>query len=252
MTTHLVIPDQHAHPEHDNNRADWLGEYMAVLQPDVVINIGDAIDFPSLCSYDKGKRSFHNKRYADDIHAHLDFQTRLWAPLKRRKKRMPITYFFEGNHEDRLRRAIELHPELDGALSYDHLELGRWYDSITLYEGATPGVKSINGVAYAHYFVSGVMGQPIGGIHHAASLLAKHYVSCTCGHSHLADFAIRTNADNVKMMGLVAGCYIDKPHSYAGVCNHLWNPGIVVKRNVENGHYDPEFISLDTLRKEYG
>jgi hypothetical protein len=53
-------------------------------------------------------------------------------------------------------------------------------------------------------------------------------------------------------MGMVVGCYIDKPHSYAGICNHLWNPGVVVKRNVENGHYDPQFVSLSTLRKEYG
>lgn len=26
---HLVIPDSHAHPDYNNNRADWLGELIA-------------------------------------------------------------------------------------------------------------------------------------------------------------------------------------------------------------------------------
>ena len=204
MSTHLIIPDQHAHPEHDNDRADWLGQFMAVLQPDVVINIGDACDFPSLCSYDKGKRSFHNKRYMDDIDAHLDFQDRLWSPLRRRKQKLPDTWFFEGYHEERLRRAIDLHPELEGAISYDHLELDKYYDNVVLYNGGTPGVATIDGVAYAHYFVSGIMGRPIGGEHHAHSLLQKHYTSCTAGHSHLMDYTVRTRSDGRKIMCLVA------------------------------------------------
>ena len=113
MTTHIVIPDCHAHPEHSNERADWLGSLIVDIKPDVVINLGDACDFPSLCSYDKGKRSFHNKRYMDDIKCHLEFQDRLWARSKRQKKKRPATYFFEGNHEHRLHKTMELHPELE-------------------------------------------------------------------------------------------------------------------------------------------
>ncbi len=251
MTTHLIIPDCHAHPEHNNERADWLGSLIVDVKPDVVINLGDACDFPSLCSYDKGKRSFHNKRYMDDIQCHLEFQDRLWLRSKRQKKRRPDTYFFEGNHEERVRRAIDLHPELEGAISYDHLELDKWYDNVVYYNGGTPGVRIIDGVAYAHYFISGLMGKPIGGIHHAHSLLQKHHTSCTCGHSHLMDYHVSTRTGGLKLMGLVAGCYIDKPHGYAGVCNDLWWPGVVIKRNVYEGQYDPQFISLATLRKEY-
>ncbi len=252
MTTHLIIPDQHAHPEHDNNRADWLGCLIAEVKPEVVINLGDACDFPSLCSYDKGKRSFQNKSYVNDIQSHLDFQDRLWARSRRQKQKRPTTYFFEGNHEERVRRAIDLHPELDGAISYDHLELDRYYHNVVYYDGGTPGVQIIDGVAYAHYFISGAMGKPIGGEHHAYTLMQKHYTSSTCGHSHLLDWSVRTRNDGLKMMGMVAGCYIDKPHAYAGVMNYQWWSGVVIKQNVEGGRYDPQFISLASLRKEYG
>jgi len=32
----------------------------------------------------------------------------------------------------------------------------------------------------------------------------------------------------------------------------MWWRGLVYLRNVEDGIYDPEFISIESLRKEYG
>jgi hypothetical protein len=32
----------------------------------------------------------------------------------------------------------------------------------------------------------------------------------------------------------------------------MWNPGIVVKRGVENGSYDVEHISLKRIKEAYG
>ena len=65
--THLIIPDPHAHPDFHNERADWLGKLIKYLKPDVVINIGDAADMPSLCSYDKCTRAFGVRSYRKDI-----------------------------------------------------------------------------------------------------------------------------------------------------------------------------------------
>jgi len=39
---------------------------------------------------------------------------------------------------------------------------------------------------------------------------------------------------------------------WAGLTNDLWWRGVVVKHNVENGVYDPEFISLQRLKDIYG
>src|SRR5690606_28393748 len=106
------IPDQHAHYQHDNRRADWLSKLTIDLSPDIVVNLGDAADMPSLSSYDKGTRSFQGRSYRQDIDAHLDFQSRWWDPVKARKKRLPYRVVLEGNHEHRIERALDLSPEL--------------------------------------------------------------------------------------------------------------------------------------------
>jgi hypothetical protein len=246
-----VIPDQHAHPDFDNSRADLLAKLILDLKPDVVINIGDAADMPSLCSYDKGKRAFHGRSYHKDIEAHLDFQERLWGPVRRRKKRMPRAVVFEGNHEHRIERALDLSPELEGTIGFSDLDFDRYYDTVVRYNGSTPGILDIDGVHYAHYFISGVMGRPVGGLHPADSLVAKGGVSCTAGHLHLLDFSVRTTVDGRKIMGCMAGVYQDYYADFAGHANQLWWRGVVVKDNVTAGAYDPRFISIEQLRKEY-
>jgi hypothetical protein len=45
---------------------------------------------------------------------------------------------------------------------------------------------------------------------------------------------------------------IDYDTGWAGECEKMWVNGVVVKRNVREGVYDPQFISLEALRKEYG
>lgn len=250
--THLIIPDPHAHPEHHNKRAEYLGHLINDIKPDVVINIGDNADMPSLSSYDKGTKGFIGRSYKKDIDAHLDFNDRLWSIVKKQKKRLPERHFLIGNHEQRIERVINSSPELEGTVSYDDLQLDHYYDNTVHYEGNTPGVLTLDGIHYAHFMVSGVMGRPIGGEHPAYSLLTKQFTSCTVGHVHTADFCVRTAANGKKVMSSVVGCYQDYDSDWAGEVNKLWWRGIVVKRNVEDGVYDPQFISLESLRKEYG
>jgi hypothetical protein len=176
----------------------------------------------------------------------------MWGPVFRRKKKLPRSVFVVGNHEQRIEKALDLSPELVGTIGFDDLRLNEWYDTVVPYQGSTPGIIKLDGIHYAHYFVSGVMGRPVGGEHPAYSLLAKHHVSCTCGHIHVKDYSVRTTVDGSRVHGLVAGVYQDYDAPWAGEVNKLWWRGVVVKRNVENGSYDPQFISIEALRKEYG
>lgn len=252
---HLVIPDQHAAPETSQIRADWLGKLILDLKPDVVVNIGDAIDLASLADHEKGKASFIGASYSKDIEAHLEFQARLWKPLRKAKRKRPLSIFLEGNHEYRIKRALNNSPELAGeryGISFKDLQLEDFYHQVIEYSGSTPGIIELDGILYAHYFVSGLMGRPIGGEHHAHSLLAKNLQSSTCGHSHSVDWAVRSTVAGRKMMGCVVGVYQDYDAKWAGTINNLWYPGVVIKREVEDGHYSPEFVSLSRLRKEYG
>lgn len=250
--THLVIPDTHAHYQHHNKRAEWLGQLILEVKPDVVIHLGDSADMPSLSSYDKGKKSFQGRTYRADINSHLDFQSRLWDTVKSAKKKLPHRVILEGNHEHRIKKAINLQPELEGAISPDDLCMLDFYDEYIEYNGRSPGVVEIDGIAYAHFFISGVMGKAIGGIHPAYSILTKGHVSATAGDLHLLDYCTHTSLSGHKIQGLVAGCYQDYDADWAGEANNLWWKGVVVKRSVENGNYDPQFISIDSLKASYG
>lgn len=207
---------------------------------------------PSLSSYDKGQRSFIGRTFRADLNSGLDFQDRLFSPLKRRKKKLPRFVFIEGNHEFRIERALDLSPELTNTISFNDLQLGHYYDDIVRYHGKTPGQIQIEGIQYAHYFLTGVSGRPISGEHSAYSLIAKQLTSCTAAHSHLLDYCIRPSGNGRRIMGLVSGCYLDYELDWAGEINRLWWKGVVIKRNVTEGQYDPQFISLEALEKEYG
>ena len=252
MTIHLIIPDPHSHYQHNNKRAELLGHLINDIRPDTVIQLGDSADLPSLSGYEKGRASFHGRTYLADINAHLDFSDRLWSTVKKQKKRLPYRVALEGNHEHRITKALDIQPELEGTISFDDLKLHEFYDTVVRYEGNTPGVIEVDGIFYAHFMVSGVMGRPIGGEHPAYSLLTKQHSSCTVGHTHTLDHAIRTLPNGRRIHGLVAGVYQDYHSDWAGECNKLWWRGCVIKRNVHEGSYDPQFVSLDYLEKVYG
>lgn len=249
--THLVVPDIHATPGQTNRRAEWLGELINDIRPTTVVVLGDCADMPSLCSYDRGKKSFQGRTYKADIDSHLDFQDRLWSTVRKAKRKMPRRVCLIGNHEQRIDRAIETQPELEGVISYGDLGLSNWYGDVVHYNGATPGSIEIDGISYSHYLVAGVSGRPISGEHHAYSLLAKKFSSCVVGHSHTLDYCVRTRQDGKKIMGLVAGVFQEHNSSYAGESGKLWWRGVCLLKGVDNGTYDPEFISLARMKKAY-
>lgn len=206
---------------------------------------------PSLSSYDRGTKSFQGRSYRADIDAHLDFNTRLWDTVKSTKRKLPRRIILEGNHEHRIKKAINLQPELDGAISTDDLRMYDFYDEFIEYNGRSPGVITIDGINYAHFFISGVMGKAIGGIHPGYAILQKGHNSSTAGDLHLLSYDIQTGIGGRRLQGLVAGCYQDYDADWAGEANKLWWRGVVVKRDVDQGVYNPQFISIESLKKEY-
>lgn len=252
--SHLVIPDCHAHPDFNNKRAEWLGNLIVDLKPTKIINMGDTWDFPSLSSYDKGTRSFVGRSYSKDVEAGCEFNDKLFWRLNKQKKRKPKKVFIIGNHEYRTEKVLELEPHLEGSphgVSLNNLQLEDHYDEVIHYQGKNPGITTEDGVSYAHYITSGGMGRPIGGINHAGNLLSKCHSSVTVAHSHTVDFAVRNSTSHGKIMGLVAGYYQDYQTSWAGRVTDEWWSGVIFCNNVSQGRYDPQFISMNTIKKEY-
>lgn len=251
MKTHLVISDFHAHPDHNNTRSDWLGRLILDLKPDVVVNLGDWADMPSLSSYDKGTKGFQGRTYQKDIDCANEALDRLYNPIKQAKRKRPRMVSFIGNHEQRITRAISVQPELEGTIDLKNIELGRYSSTIVDYEGLYPGTLDIDGVSYSHYMVSGVMGRPIGGERHASTLITKKLTSCTVGHTHIFDFHLRPRPDGSKAQALVSPCSMDYDADWAGQSGKMWSKGVVIKRNVQDGMYDMEYVSMERLAKVY-
>lgn len=251
--THLVIPDPHAHPDFNNDRADWVGRLIVDLQPEVLVNLGDMWDFASLSGYDKGKASFHGRNYNRDLAAGLEFNDKIWSPIRRAKRKQPYSVFIEGNHEQRQARLLDQQPELDGAISFKDLDLTRSYDDVVRYTGSTPGSINVDGITYSHYVVSGVLGRAVSGEHPAYTTLTKQFQSVVVGHAHTFDYAERTNISGSRIQCLVAGWFGDYVAPWAGeeICK-LWNSGVAILHDVEDGGFDLEWVSLRRLKKEYG
>lgn len=248
----IVLPDQHAHPDYNNDRADWAAQLIIDQQPDIVVNLGDAADMPSLSSYDKGKRSFQGRNYKNDLNAHLDFQERLWGPVKARKKKLPYRVVLEGNHEQRIERALDLSPELTGTYGFSDYDFDSYYNEVVRYNGGTPGIVEIEGILFAHYFIAGVSGRAVSGENPANMLLDKVGQSAVCGHIHTFDFTSKANTRGVVRNTLIAGCYQDYINPWAGNIGQLWRAGIPILHSVENGDYDLQWVSLKALKEEYG
>lgn len=252
MKKYVVVFDIHASPGEDNTRADALANLIIDQKPDVVVNGGDTIDFASLSSYDKGKRSAIGRNYIADVESHLDFQSRMWEPVKARKKKMPFRVFLFGNHEFRLDRALDISPEYAGAIDYKHLKLEEYYDELVPYDGNNPGVIELDGILFSHFFPSGVMGRPVSGERPAYSLIIKNGQSSIQGHIHTLDFCSQRKVSGRVLNGLVCGTFNEHVPNWAGTIGSFWQPGLAVLHNVHDGHYDFEWWSLERVKQVYG
>lgn len=252
---HLVIPDTQVKSGVPLDHLDWIGKYIVDKQPEVVVQIGDFADMPSLSSYDRGKKAFEGRRYKDDIAAVHRGMDRLFAPLvafntkqraKGKAQYKPRLILTLGNHEDRISRAVEDDPKLEGVISLDDLDYKRW--GWEVYPFLQP--VSVDGVLYSHYFTSGVMGRPVTS---ARALVKAKHASAVMGHVQTTDIYMGdTRPDGTSIIGLFCGtCYLhDEP--YLGFQGNLCRRQIVMLHEVENGSFDPMFVSLKYLKKRFG
>lgn len=255
----LPIGDSHSKPGVSNERYKWLGRFIVDHQPDVIVEMGDWYDMESLSSYDRGKKSFEGRRYKNDIECGNKALELLELEIDRynqtRKDRKiaqyrPIKKKLQGNHEERILRAVELHAELEGAIGYKDFSFADHGWETHDYMKAV----FIENIAFSHCIGSGIENRPIGGEKAALTLLQKKFMSAVVGHSHVRDFAEKTAENGRKLCGLVAGCYLGEGQyeAYAGVANLLWWKGLVMMEDVKDGMFDPHFYGMSRIKATYG
>lgn len=250
---HAVIPDCQVKPGQDFSFLRWIGNFLAEKKPDVIVQIGDFADMPSLSSYDKGKKTFEGRRYKEDIKASYTAMGSLMYPIFEEQKRLcrnkkkqwnPELHITLGNHEHRIERAINDDPKLDGTISVD--DLGYYSFGFAVH----PFLHHIfiDGVGYSHYWTSGAMGRPVTS---AAALVTKKLQSCVMGHNQHWDVHRTFRADGKGVIGLFVGsCYMHD-EEYLGPQGNNYDRGIWILHEVEDGDFHPMYVSLNFLRKKY-
>lgn len=249
----LYIPDCQVKEGVSTDHLDWISQYIIDKRPDVIVNGGDFADMPSLSSYDVGKKSFEGRRYMKDISAVVAAQDRLLSPIhklqdqqRRNKQKVynPKLYLTLGNHEQRIERAVESDPKLEGLIKYEDLgyEVYGWE--------VIPYLQPlmIEGVAFSHYFTTGAKNLPSST---ANAQLNKQHMSCIAGHQQGLQIATAHRADGTRLTSVIAGsCYLHDEQYRGNQGNVHWR-GILMLHDVHDGEFDLMPVSLKYLKQRY-
>ena len=254
MTKHLIVPDTQIRAGDNLDFIERIGKYIVEKQPDVVVCLGDWADMPSLSSYDVGKKSFEGRRFLLDVEAAKTGMDRLWRPLNEyndrarkngKKQYHPRKVLTLGNHENRINRAVEQDAKLEGVLSVDALGyVGYGWEVYNFLD-----VVLVDGVAYSHYFVTGVAGRPASS---ARAQLLKTHMSAISGHQQGLQIATGNRADGVLITNIIAGSCYEHDEDYMGPQGNKHWRGILVLHEVNDGAFDLMPVSLNYLEKKYG
>lgn len=243
---HFVLPDVQAKPGSDFSFLERIGKYVVEKAPDKIICIGDFADMESLSSYDVGKKSFEGRRYIKDVEAAQEAMNAFMNPIfnhnalqrkNGKKQYKPELILTLGNHENRITRAVNDDPKLDGVLSIDDLKyVEAGWKVYPFLE-----VVVVDGVAYSHYFPSGTAGRPCAS---AQSQLNKKHMSCVAGHQQGLRIATDFRADGVMLTSVIAGSCYEHNETYMGPQQNQHWRGALMLHDVHDGAFDIMPISM--------
>ena len=250
---HLVIPDTQVRPGDDLTFLNRIGQYIVDKKPDTIVCLGDFADMPSLSSYDRGKKAFEGRRYKNDIEASHEAMNALLEPIvdynaqqrrngkKTYRPRMVLTL---GNHEERINRAVNDDAKLEGVLDIGHLQYKEYgWEVYPFLE-----IVVVDGIAYSHYFVTGVAGRPAST---ANAQLNKQHMSCVAGHQQGLQIATAQRADGRALTAIIAGSCYEHDEDYLGFQGNRHWRGIMMLHEIQDGSFDLMPVSLNYLERKY-
>lgn len=250
----LFIPDNQVKPDVPTDYLTWIGRYVVDKKPDVVVNIGDFADMPSLSSYDVGKKSFEGRTYKADVAAANAGMDKLMAPLhaynaKRAEyheaRYRPTLEFFLGNHEQRIERVIEGDRKLEGTIGYQdfNFEAHGW----NVHPFLQP--VTIGGVAFCHYFYNPKNGKPHGGM--ASTMLKNIGFSFVQGHRQGKEQAEMHLTNGDIRRAIIAGSCYQHDEKYLGPQGINYWRGVLMLHEVKNGDFNLMEVPLSYLESKY-
>lgn len=228
------------------NHLTAYGKYIADKQPDVIVCIGDFADVPSLSTYmQPGSIDAEGARWQQDKESVWAAMDAFLTPIAKVAGYKPKLVMCYGNHEDRITRAINADPRrLMGTISLADLRYEQYgWQTVPFLQPIT-----IGGVAFCHYFPSGIMGRPI---QKASQILSKLHMSAFAGHQQGRDIAYAKRADGGDLTAIISGSFYQHNESYLSpMTNQHWR-GTYFLNEVKDGSFDEMALSLGYLLRRY-
>ena len=243
----LVIGDAHVTDRQSLRRFDWLAEYVRTHGTNLThcIIIGDFLSLNALSAWDRDKRLLmEGRRLFKEISSGRKAVQILTDALDPKVKKI----FIEGNHENRLTRYVETHPELEAKeFTVEQLlalgELGWEWVPYKKY-------KVVGGIHFTH-IPFGKMREITGkDICSKAEAVTIH--STVFGHTHeLHTSCVHKHGMKHLQQILNCGCFFEQSEEYVeGKMTNYWK-GVVRLNNYEYGRFDLETTSMSQLERAY-
>lgn len=244
-----AIGDVHDSPTQDKERFKWFGRHIAKTRPDKVVQIGDFGDFHSCSSHEPiGSFSAALKpSYRRDLDSLEEALTLIHKEIKGSNIALHVV---EGNHEDRVYRFQDLHPEADGMFVealHDVFARFAWK--------AKPYGEFlfIGGVGFVHAPKT-IMGRAYGGKNSEQQIGNDSLFSIVWGHTHRAVFKQVPKigpSQHIEVLNLGSAMPQGYVAPYAGTATTGWTYG-VFDLELRGGHIvGHRFIGMDSLREMY-
>ncbi len=254
---HIIIPDTQVKPGVSIEHLNHIGQYILDHKPEVIIHIGDHFDMPSLSSYDKkGSKSMEGRRYKEDIKAGINGMLHLLKPIVeynkkaavgKRKRYKPEMHFMLGNHEERISRAVEQDPQLEGIIGLDDLGLKKMGWKVHPFLK----IAVIDGINYVHYIQSDNSPRAIGSAKQIAQKMTR---STIVGHQQSLSYEYlpsRVEGEEA-IQAIICGAAYTHDEEYRGNQGQQHFRGIVRLSGVTGkGGFAPMFIPLSYLKERY-
>lgn len=243
-----ILTDTQVMPGVRLEHLGWYGTYVAEKKPDVIVCMGDFGDFPSLSNFGRDTRDFHEHRWSKDLAAFHEGMQMFLAPIQAAMAADPTWkprfVFLDGNHESHIERITQQYPFLQGTISHDDLCLEEY--GWEVFPFLQP--VEIGGVAFCHYFPSGVMGRPISS---AAEILRKLHMSAFAGHQQGREIAYGRRADGRNLTAIISGSFYQHKYKFLSPFTNAHWRGTYFLHEVKDGQFDEMALSLEYLRRRY-
>jgi len=213
MKTGIVIADIH-YPYHNHKALNILFNICRDIDPDYLINLGDALDFDCISTYANAKpRRIENKTLQNDYEG---YQKDVLDPLEDILKPECKKVYIFGNHENRINNYMDYYPVTRGIIEpQNNLDLSDW--EIVPYKQHF----KLGNTVYTH----GMWHNQ----HHAKKHLDAYGCNIIYGHLHTHQIYCRqtpVDSDPVEAMSL--GCLCDLNPHYNRDAPNKWINQILV------------------------